>query len=153
MSIVSTSVIEEPVQKDGRRYVRERHTDELGEVHEVSYLAESGGNALTVAQGRAALIDNQIKELEFQNCLAAIMREATPRLRHLTLAEVGPLIRAWYATTAGEECAKVSAYLLTLTDAQLRTIFGVTATQLTTLKNRLTTRRNAWTTLQSQVGE
>ena len=42
MPIVSSRIAEDSRQIDGRRWVREQHTDHMGVVHEIVYMAELG---------------------------------------------------------------------------------------------------------------
>lgn len=69
MSIVSSSYTVGHAQRDGRRYVTERHTDDDGGVYEVEYLAPDGTDYQAVMQARATAITEQ---------LAAQLAEETP---------------------------------------------------------------------------
>lgn len=151
MPIESSVIVEDRPQRDGRRYICERHTDHLGETHDLIYLAESDVDATAVMLERVAAVNSNLKDREFKRCLVAIMQGRQPVLRHLTLAEVGPMLREVYRDATGEEVAKLSGFLLTLTDSQLRTIFNLAS--VTNLKTRMTNRLNAWTTLQNLTGE
>jgi len=42
MPIISSRIAEDSRQIDGRRWVREQHTDHVGVVHEIVYMAEVG---------------------------------------------------------------------------------------------------------------
>ena len=57
MPIVLSEIVEDSVQADGRRYVRERHTDNLGRVQFVVYLAEAGANASATMTARVLDLD------------------------------------------------------------------------------------------------
>lgn len=60
--IVISVVVEDAPQRDGRRYIRERHTDHVGVAHERSYLAEAGQVIDLVAS--AALITTGLMDAE-----------------------------------------------------------------------------------------
>jgi len=62
MPIVSSRIAEDSRQIDGRRWVREQHTDQRGVVHEVVYMAEAGQMVDLVAS--AARILAQLTEAE-----------------------------------------------------------------------------------------
>ena len=62
MPILSSRLAEDSRQIDGRRWVREQHTDHVGVVHEVVYMAEVGQVVDLVAS--AARIDAQLTEAE-----------------------------------------------------------------------------------------
>ena len=72
MPIATSQIIEDHAQADGRRHVRERHTDQLGGVHEVAYMAEVGANTSTIMAARVASLDAQLQSSE----LAANVSEA-----------------------------------------------------------------------------
>ena len=63
-SITQSIIVEDSPQADSRRYVRERHTDNIGVVHEVLYLAEQGADASLMLPIRAAQIVTQLEEAE-----------------------------------------------------------------------------------------
>ena len=56
--IVSSTYTEGPSQQDGRRYVRERHTDDAGQTYEFEWLGSQ--DAALVLQARAATLTQQI---------------------------------------------------------------------------------------------
>ena len=64
MAIVSSTFVLEHAQKDGRRHVREYHTDEKGVVHEAGYLADVGTNHKAVMLARVPGIEAQLAEAE-----------------------------------------------------------------------------------------
>lgn len=64
MSIVSSTHTVGPVQVDGRSTVIELHTDSLGVVYRVEYLASSGTDYVAVRDARAVQISNDLAEAE-----------------------------------------------------------------------------------------
>jgi hypothetical protein len=62
MPILSSRLAEDSRQIDGRRWVREQHTDHVGIVHEVVYMAEVGQAVDLVTS--AARIEAQLVETE-----------------------------------------------------------------------------------------
>lgn len=75
MPIVSSEIVEDRVQVDGRRSVHERHTDDQGRVHEVAYLAEAGENVTTAMNSRVAQINAQLVEAELAANVTQLMGE------------------------------------------------------------------------------
>jgi len=68
MAIISSQIIENQVQKDGRRSVRERHIDHLGALHFIQYLANADTDVNVIMLDRvpsinAMLIDNEEQKL------------------------------------------------------------------------------------------
>lgn len=65
MSIVSSTYqLDTHAQIDGRRYVREFHTDSEGVEHRVEYLADVGTDYQAVANARASAIAESLAEKE-----------------------------------------------------------------------------------------
>jgi hypothetical protein len=57
MPIVSSQIVDDKAQVDGRRHVIEQHVDHVGGMTRVSYMAEAGADANAMLTTRAALID------------------------------------------------------------------------------------------------
>lgn len=51
-------------QVDGRRYVTELHTDDVGVVHHVEYLAAVNADYVALRDARAVQINEQLAEAE-----------------------------------------------------------------------------------------
>ena len=155
MSIVSSQVVEDHAQRDGRRAVREHHTDHLGVVHAVSYLAEAAADVQTALAARAPQITQVLADAEIARSMSAIYdgNFAAVTAQHATLADIRAAIRVAYQTETGERIGRLAGFLLTLTDAQLRTLFNMTQTQVNQLKTRLQSKVDTMTALLSLAGE
>lgn len=55
--IVSSTIVSDSIQADGRRWIRELHLDDLGNGYPVMYLAESRYDAETAMKARARQIE------------------------------------------------------------------------------------------------
>lgn len=64
MPIVSSTHVVGHAQADGRRYVVESHTDDIGAVLTVEYLAPVDADHVAIRDGRAAAINEQLAEAE-----------------------------------------------------------------------------------------
>lgn len=64
MSIVASTHVVGPAQVDGRHYVTETHTDHLGEVYALEYLAPVGADYVAIRTARAASLEAQLAEAE-----------------------------------------------------------------------------------------
>lgn len=62
MKIIDSRVIEVSPQIDGRRYVREAHTDESGTVHHVLWLAQPKQNTDEFLAQRAVMLEQSITQ-------------------------------------------------------------------------------------------
>lgn len=60
MPIVSSIIVEDHPQRDGRRAVREQHTDHNGQHHYAMYLAEPAANVSAMMTARAATLSDAI---------------------------------------------------------------------------------------------
>ena len=64
MPIVSSTHTVGHAQADGRRYVVEAHTDDLGAVLTVEYLAPANADYVAIRTARAAVMNEQLAEAE-----------------------------------------------------------------------------------------
>jgi len=157
MSIISSVFDLGSIQRDGRRYCIERHTDHLGIVHVVEYLAEAAANHTTIMNTRALRIAEELKEEELKyavfdapwdyvlqwttnNELAVWVREKYKQDKNGTLALIASRILEWIANGR-------------FTDTQVRNAFGLSAAQWTTLKAKMQTLVDNNLVVQSAVGE
>jgi len=62
-------------------------------------------------------------------------------------------LRAIFPTLRAERACRVAAYLLGLTDAQIKNAFGITQTQCNALRVRLQAKVDTLTAMLNQVGE
>lgn len=66
----STYVVEAHAQIDGRRYVRETHTDGTGTQHVVDYLAAVGTDYAAVLVVHAQQLEQQLADAEYAEVTA-----------------------------------------------------------------------------------
>ena len=155
MAITSSVIQNDAPQADGRRRVTEAHTDHLGVVHSRTYLADAETDVVAALAPRASQLVAELADAEFARNLTRILARQTTGLttQHLTLAQLRQRLRAFYQTADRLEVCLLAAFFLTLTDAQLQSLFGVTAGQLPALKARLQARADVLTALESATGE
>lgn len=151
MAIVSSIIDFDHAQKDGRRLVRERHTDNQGAVSIVNYVAETSANASTIMAGRVATLEAMLIAWEL-DWIATNLPEP-PVLKYVTITQLGAYVRARFKDAKGPEVGRVAAWLLNRTDAQLRTAFGITQGQLDALKTRLQAMVDKYNASEAMVGE
>lgn len=157
MSITASEIIEDHAQADGRRHVRERHTDHLGIHHHVAYMAESGANATTamtarVSQIEAGLVERELGENESRALEGPF---AGPTLQHCTAAQVRARIRQLFKNASSFQLCRLAWYIqqLGLTDNQLKAMFGVNDAQLVTLKAKLASLEAKYNDVSDEQGE
>lgn len=157
MSIVSSVIADDSAQSDGRRHIREEHTDHLGAIHRIFWMATAGQDVSVRMAARVPEIEATLQDREMVQNVGYIM--AGPDFyglvsaQHQTLADVRAALRALYQTESGEIIGRLSRYLLTLSDAQLQAIFAISAGEVPALRSRLTTRAQVVIDLDALAGE
>ena len=159
MSITSSVVTVEHAQVDGRRWVREVHSDAIGVAQIVDYLGAS--NAATTAQGianaRVAGLNVQLADAEAQ---AKIADDRNPvPFRWQTAGEFLDWLRAVYRNLSREQLARLATWITkrlddgSVTATQLRNAFGLTAGQWTTLEAKMRALRAHWEAVDAAAWE
>ncbi len=139
MSIVSSVIASDSAQKDGRRWIRELHTDHVARVWERNYLAQSADDANAALSAYAILLNADIQAQEIGANVAqatSIGSLATVSLVYTTAAQNFAGLRAAYLTATQTQAIMIGDFLSARTDAQLQTAFGMTAGRVTTLRSQ-----------------
>lgn len=137
MSIVSSETVSASVQRDGRRYVLERHIDHLGAIHERTWLAGAADNLVAALSAYAATLLNILRDREIAANIASVLANgslATITLQHSTAGENRTALRDAYRTATRVEAVMIGDYLNTLTNNQLATAFNITTGEAATLR-------------------
>lgn len=71
--IVSSQIVEDRVQVDGRRAIQERHVDHVGRVESVFYLSEAGDNVDAIMLARVPVLEQQATERELAENEAEVL--------------------------------------------------------------------------------
>jgi len=156
MPIVASIVVWDQPQSDGRRYIREQHTDHLGLLLFRDYLVAAG---VIVADGFPAIVailNQQLIDAEIQKDFAAIYAAgplAVVTTNYATLTDIRAALREAYRTITREQAFALGAFLNTLTNPQLSTLFNVTGAALTALRTRLQTKATQWADYIAAAGE
>jgi len=143
MSISNSTIVEDRVQVDGRRHVRERHTDHLAATHDVPYMAEAGANATTTMNNRVASIEAQLKQNEIDANLAKALNGETGTFtfQHSTAGENLTALCDMYKLLTKWELITVAHVLhhQNLTNQQITNNFGFSGAAIQTFLNKLAT--------------
>ncbi len=142
MPIVSSAVIDDRAQRDGRRAVREQHVDDQAVVYTVDYLAEQGADTAAPLAARAVQLAADLAAAELAANVQAAYAQGAATFRWATVAAFRTAVRQAFQTATAWDAARLGKYIsgLGLTDNQYQTIFGVSAgAQLTALKARIAT--------------
>ncbi len=154
--IVSSTYAEGVPQKDGRRYVVERHVDSIGAEHVREYLASQGADYQSIMGAAAVVISDLLGHAELMTALAS---EGPIVAQQQTLNQLAQRLRAYYQTSQRDECARIAAWIIArleagmLTDAQMRNVFNLTAAQWTTLRAKLVVLRDHYIAVDAARGE
>lgn len=60
LTIVSSVIVDDSRQADGRRWIRERHTPNIGETIDVVYMADAGWDVNAIMVARVASIESEM---------------------------------------------------------------------------------------------
>ena len=157
MTIITSVIVDDMPQRDGRRFVRERHTDQYGVIQEVTYLAEALEDVAVAMASRVVMIEQQVinGELETNASLAlSDLAFQPPTLRYCTALQLRNHIRLIYAAGKGFHLCRLAWYIqrLGLTDNQLKSMFGVNDAGLPAVKAKLSSLESKYDDVQAQVG-
>lgn len=158
MAIVSSQIIEDVPQIDGRRHVTERHVDHVGLVHFWRYLAEQLADVSAAMSARVAAVESRLKRREIERVISLILDDdytGIPATHWNTNAEVGLAIRAYYQQSTDGEAIRIGWYInsLGLNDNQLKAFFGLNDGNLAAAKVKLTTYAAMYESLLAAEGE
>lgn len=157
MAIVSSVIVEDARQIDGRRYIRERHTDQIGQVYEFTYLCPAGFNAAVALAARVPIINADLIVNEVSANVSDVLANgslASPSLVYSTPAQNFLGLRLAYATATRTDVIMIGDFLDTLTNGQLATAFGITTGQAATLRtNKLDPAAALATSIRAAAGQ
>lgn len=157
VSIVSSVIAAIDTQKDGRKWVRELHTDQVGVQYVRQYLAQAADDLNAALAAYALILADNIKAAEIASNVAAVTANgslATISLVYSTAAENRVAGRAAYLAPTRTDAIMIGDFLSSLTDGQLQTIFSMTAGQVTTLRaNKLTPATALAASIRSAAGQ
>jgi hypothetical protein len=156
MTISSSIYTTGHAQRDGRRYVREVHTDHLGTEYVFEYLKDDATDANAVLAGRASRLAVVLAEREYRD---RIEEDAWSALQHQTGAQFADRFRGEYRSSVRARCAYMAWWIIRrlaagdFTDAAVRNSFGMTVTQYNTMKARWQALHDNWDAVIAAQGE
>src|SRR5579864_3404309 len=132
-TITSSIVDRDDLQKDGRRWIHELHTDSLGVQHPNVYMAPNAGwDANAQLAGNAANILAALAAAEVASNFAqveALGSLASPVTHYSTAAQNTAALSATWKTLTQTQAIMIGDYLNTLSLAVLESVFGWTPAQ------------------------
>ena len=156
MPIVSAAITAVNPQADGRRWVTEAHTDQLGTIYTVSYLAGASDDLQAAMTARMASLGADLTNGEITANINAILLNgslAALSFNYSTPLQNRAALRQAYQGASRQDAIMIGDFLSSLTDAQLQTAFGLTAGQVATLRaNKLTAAASAAAAIRAATG-
>jgi hypothetical protein len=157
MTIVSSNIIEISLQKDGRRWIRERHIDHTGRETFRQWLADVGIDVAAALIAYADILDSSQNQAEINENIQQITQNgstATVSTKYSTLAQNRAALRQAYRSATRTEVIMIGDFLNSLTDAQLKTLFGKTDAEVLTFRtNKLAPAATAAAAIRNGAGE
>lgn len=142
MAISSSVIVEISVQSDGRRWVREVHTDSFGIQYGRQYLATAILDLNAALAAYATILDSNNTLQEIAANVSSVLingSSAIVTFNYSTAGQNRTALREAYRNSTRVEAIMLGDFLSSLTDGQLQTIFSMTSGQVTTLRtNKLT---------------
>lgn len=137
MPISSSTIAGVGVQRDGRRWILERHLDHLGIEYTRHWLAGASDDLDAALASYAAQLLGGIRDAEISRNIASVMAngsQAVTSTAYSTAAQNFSALRDAYQTATRVEAIMIGDFLGSLTDVQLRAAFNTTQTQVDNLR-------------------
>ena len=156
MTIVTSTIISQTPQADGRIAVREQFVDQLGNIFDRFYLALPTDNLSAILASNAIDLAAQQAASEIANNINQIFTNgslAVTTFNYSTQAANFAALRAAFLTATRQDAIMVGDFFNSLTSAQLQAAFSISAAQVTTLKtNKLTPAATLAASIRANVG-
>lgn len=143
MPIVSSTHTLGHAQRDGRRYVTERHTDHTGRVHVREYLAAPGVDTDALMAAQAAALGEQLRADQLTQIESDLFeRGVNPfpanngDFDHVTRAEALGWLLGRHIDDPAEVIVKVAPLMAAVTDAEMLAL-GMTVDQVNGIRARV----------------
>lgn len=157
MPITSSTIVSVGAQRDGRRWVLESHLDQLGIEYTRNYLAGALDDLNAALANYAAQLLDNIRDTEIGRNIDRITTDgsvADTSTVYSTAAQNFAALREVYRAATRTQAVMIADFLVTLTDIQLQTAFGMTQAQVTTLRtNKLTPAASLATSIRASAGQ
>lgn len=153
---ISASTYTALVQADGRQWVHEVHTDIVGALHDVFYLAGAADNLATNLAAHATSLGAALQAGEIAGNIAAVETLgslATPTFVYSAGAQNAAALRVAYASMTQTQAIMTGDYLNTLSAAAIESAFGITAAQEVALKPTLTNAASLAASIRAAAGQ
>jgi hypothetical protein len=152
VSIVSSTFVAGHAQIDGRKYVRETHTDHLAVLHIIEYLSAVGADNDAILAAHAIRLAIILRDTQAQNNLDK-NSIADWIFEHVTVAQMRIALRLAYRDATRFEAARLARFVNELTIAQIENVFSVNTATATLIKSRALNLATKYDELNVAAGE
>ena len=159
VTIVSSAIVVNNPQADGRSVVREQHVDSIGNNYYIDYIADISVNTAThLAASATSLgvsVPAQLAATEILANITAVLSIgslAVPTFVYSTVAQNVAALRAAYKVATKTDAIMIGDFMNTLTSAQLQSAFGFTPAQVTALQPTFAAAATQATAIRAAVG-
>lgn len=145
------------LQRDGRRYITETHSDAFGVYADIRYLLSVGGDPDAIATQREP---DLIRINANNEAIEDVSNNTQPTHRFQTIDEELLKVRERYLKSSGIETCKIARWIVdrlndgSVTVVQMRTAWGgIPTNQWNSINGRMDTFSAAITSVETAVGE
>ena len=153
-TITLSIIASQQVQADGRIWVQEMHTDNMGVVHPITYLAAAAANLATALATHATNLAATLRSGELSTDVSQAQQFgsfATVTNNYSIQAESDLAIRQAFLTAIGINAINLGDYLRTLSVARLTVAFSLGS--VVALQAVLASLGTTATTVRNTVGQ
>jgi len=157
MAIVSSIIESALLQKDGRKWVHEIHTDQVPLKHDLNYLANVGADLNAALAVHATSVGNALADNEMAANIDQILTQGRAAVIvnvYTTLSQLMNVARPMYATATGVAAVNLGDWFNTRSFVELQNAFGfANVTAYNTFKTQFfVPNANASTSVRTSVG-
>lgn len=153
---IAASTFTAVAQADGRQWVHELHTDLVGLIHDLFYLAGAADDLAANLATHAANLGAALQAAEIGANIAAVSTLgslASPTFVYSTATQNASALRIAYQAMTQTQAIMTGDYLNTLSAAALEAAFGISAAQEATLKTSLQASATQASAIRAAAGQ
>jgi hypothetical protein len=105
--MIASKIVSDTAQTDGRRMIREKHTDDFGTVQFIDYVAERDFDAEQALQDRHAYIEDQNVQADLEKSVETLELPTKASLLEFILK-----VKELYLLAEGFEVARLATFLV-----------------------------------------
>jgi len=141
MTITTSKIISQTIQKDRSISVHERHTDNLGMTYDVVYFASPTDDLNITLESRSKQIETTLQDSDIND--AIFTRKWDEPLLYSTKLQLGKKLRELYLQSEKHETVTIAKRIKEwldngrFSDTEIRSLFGLSSKKWITLKVKI----------------